>query len=152
MSDSLIIPAIGHKLATIRRGDVHHMQVAIGAGDSALFAPFGRLRTADQFTIFDSKLLTSDKQPLFWDEAAESGSGVSSSTPTAEKPYIDLVSTTNMACVFTRQTFMRFAYQPGKGHLIEMTGVLGLSGGGVGVQRRIGYFDNNNGAFLVTII
>jgi hypothetical protein len=36
-------------------------------GDTPSIDPFARLRTAEPFTIFDSKQLH-DKQPLFWDE------------------------------------------------------------------------------------
>lgn len=109
---------------------------------------FGRLRVSNPVTIFDSKLLGSDKAPLFWDEALESGAGISSSTPSLQKPYMDITSTVNTAGVFTRQTFRRFNYQPGKSQLIMMTGVIGLSAVSTGVQCRIGYFDDDNGAFF----
>lgn len=109
---------------------------------------FGRLRVSAPTTLFDSKLLAGDDAPLFWDEQLESGGGITASTPTAAKPYIDFASTLNTAGVFTRQTFRRFNYQPGKPQLILMTGVLELSGGGTGVECRIGYFDDNNGAFF----
>lgn len=109
---------------------------------------FGRLRVSEPETIFDSKLINSDKAPLFWGEKLESGAGITATTPTATKPYIDIVSSLNTAGVFTRYTFRRFNYQPGKSQLVSMTGVLDLSGGGTGVERRIGCFDDNNGAFF----
>lgn len=116
----------------------------LGGGTDA----FGRLRVSQSKTIFDSKLLNADDAPLFWQEAIESGSGITASTPTAAKPYVDFTSSNTTACKFTRQTYQRLNYQPGKSHSIFMTGVLELSGGGTGVQRRIGYFDDNNGAFF----
>ncbi len=109
---------------------------------------FGRLRVSQPETVFDSKLIYGDAQPLFWDEQLETGAGITATTPTAAKPYIDFASTINVAGVFTRQTFRRFNYQPGKGQLVSMTAVLGLSGGGTGVKRRIGMFDDSNGAFF----
>ena len=63
--------------------------------------------------------------------------------------YIDLASVNTTACVYVRQTYRRFEYQPGKGQLITMTGVLELaSGTKTGCQRCIGLFDNNDGVFF----
>jgi hypothetical protein len=121
---------------------------AIKFADTVAIDAFGRMRVSEPTTLFDSKLLAADDAPLFWDESLESGAGITASTPTAAKPYIDFASTVNTAGKMTRQTFQRFNYQPGKSSLIIMTGVLDLSGGGTGVERRIGYFDNDNGAFF----
>ena len=109
---------------------------------------FGRLRVASPHTLFDSKLIGLDDAPLFWDEQIETGSGITASTPTANVPYIDFTSTLATACKFTRQTRRRFVYQPGKSQLVLLTGVLDLSGGSTGVQRRIGLFDDDNGIFF----
>ena len=107
---------------------------------------FGRWRTSEPFTLFDSKQVF-DNQPLLWDESLESGAGITSSF-SANEAATTITSTLNTAGVFTRQTFMRFNYQPGKSQQIFMTGVLDNSGGGTGVERRIGYFDDNNGLFF----
>ncbi len=117
-------------------------------GDTAQNDAFSRLRVSEPTTIFESKLIMADKAPLLWDEQLESGASISGSTPTVAKPYIDFTSTVSVAGVYTRQTFRRLAYQPGKSQLVVMTGVLDLSGGGTGVQRRIGLFDDNNGLFF----
>lgn len=121
---------------------------AIKFADTASIDSFGRMRVSNPITLFDSKLLAADDAPLFWDEALESGAGITASTPTAAKPYIDFSSTNATAGKFTRQTFQRFNYQPGKSSFVIMTGVLDLSGGGTGVERRIGYFDDDNGIFF----
>ncbi len=127
----------------------HLKDVNIKARDSASLDASGRWRVSNPQTIFDSKLLGADDAPLFWDEALESGAGITATTPTAGKPYIDLVSTDGIAGVFTRQTFRRFNYQPGKSQLIELTGVLELASGvTTGCERRIGYFGDTDVSIL----
>jgi hypothetical protein len=114
--------------------------------DNAGGDAFGRSRVSEPETLFDSKL-THNKEPLLWDEELETGSGITSTHSTA-KANVILASTLNTAGKFTRQTFQRFNYQPGKSQQIIMTGNLDISGGGTGVQRRIGYFDDDNGLFF----
>ncbi|MHC4644173.1 MAG: hypothetical protein ACYTBJ_01630 [Planctomycetota bacterium] len=121
-------------------------QVEITAQDSASIDAFGRWRVSNPETLFDSKQIF-DNQPLFWDESLESGAGITSSHST-DTASTTISSTLNTAGKFTRQTFMSFNYQPGKSQLILMTGVLDLSGGGTGVQRRLGLFNDDNGLFF----
>ena len=137
----------GDLLAAEDRGNLGKFQrVLIALDDSASVDAFGRLRTAEPLTIFESKQIF-DNQPLFWNELLESGAGITSahSVDTASTVFTSMLNT---AGKFTRQTFMRFNYQPGKSQQIMLTGILERSGGGVGVQRRIGYFDDNNGLFF----
>ncbi len=114
--------------------------------DSPNLDAFERLRVSEPLTIFDSKQIF-DNQPLFWDERLETGAGIASAHSVDTASTV-LTSTLNTAGKFTRQTFMRFNYQPGKSQQIVLTGILDRSGGGTGVQRRIGYFDDDNGLFF----
>ncbi len=149
MADNTTLPGTGDVYASDDRGGVKYQKVLVEALNGPSVDSFGRFRVSSPATIFESKLLGSDDAPLLWDEALESGGGVTATTPTAAKPYIDLVSTNVTAGVFTRQTFRRFHYQPGKSHLILMTGVLELASGvKTGCERRVGYFDDDNGAFF----
>ena len=149
MADDTILPGTGEKYAADDRGGVKFQKVLVETLDGPGTDAFGRLRVSSPETIFESKLLGSDKQPLLWDESLESGAGITATTPTEAKPYVDLVSTNLTAGLFTRQTFRRLNYQSGKSHLVLMTGVLELASGvKTGCERRIGYFDDNNGAFF----
>jgi hypothetical protein len=119
---------------------------AIRFKDSPDLDSFARLRVSNALSLFDSKQIH-DNQPLFWDEALESGAGIASAH-SADTASTVITSTLNTAGKFTRQTFMRYNYYPGKSQVILMTGVLARSGGGTGVQRRIGLFDDKNGLFF----
>ncbi len=118
---------------------------AIRFADSPDLDAFARLRVSNPETIFESKQLF-DNAPLFWDDLASGGSTTSTHSTAEAASTMGVANTT--AGVRTRQTFERFNYQPGKSHLIFMTGVLDESGGGSGITRAIGYFDDSNGLFF----
>lgn len=120
--------------------------VQIGVQDSSSIDAFQRWRVSNPTTLFDSKQIF-DNQPFFWDEELESGAGTTSAHSTDTASTV-ITSSLNTAGVFTRQTFMRFNYQPGKSQQVMMTGILERSGGGTGVERRIGIFDDSNGLFF----
>lgn len=105
---------------------------------------FGRSRVAAPYTIWDSKLIA-DNAPLFWDDQETSGSGTSS-TYNTNQASVTLAVSNLTAGTRVRQTFVRHAYQPGKGLLTLMTGILGTPA--TGITRRIGLFDANNGHFF----
>lgn len=108
------------------------------------FDSFGRQRVSEPFTLFDSKLLN-NPQPLFWDDQQTSGSGTASvhSVATAS---VSMSVSASTAGTRVRQTYRRIAYQPGKGQLFFLTGVLGPSL--VGVRTKIGQFDGTNGVYF----
>ncbi len=123
----------------------HHADIE--PHDSPGVDAFGRWRVSNPRTIFDSKQIF-DNQPLFWDEKLAAGGSGITSAHSADEAATTITSSDATAGKFTRQTFMRFNYQPGKSQSIAMTGVLDDSGGGTGVQRRIGAFDDENGFFF----
>lgn len=115
-------------------------------GDSPSVDAFSRLRVSNGYSLFDVKQLH-DKSPLIYDDAEVSGSGTSSihSDNTAS---VTMAVSNATAGKRVRQTFRRFNYQPGKSQLIMVTFVLDKSGGGTGIKRKIGYFDDENGIYL----
>ncbi len=107
---------------------------------------FGRQRVSNPETIFNSKQIF-DNQSLYFNDIQESGSGTSS-TYSSNTASSTLSVSANTAGKRTRQTYMRFNYQPSKSQLIFITGVLRKSGGGTGIISRMGLFDDDNGIFL----
>jgi len=105
---------------------------------------FGRLRVSEPYTIFNSKLLY-DNQPTFWHDLQISGSNTTS-TFNSNEAAVTLSVSSNIAGAHVRQTYQRFAYQPGKSQLVMMTGIIGSYSNDI--IRRIGVFDCNNGLFF----
>lgn len=148
MADNTTLPGTGEVYASKDLGGIKYQKIHLNGGEGALYDAFGRFRTSEPETLFDSKLLHGDSQPLFWDEQLISGT-MATSGPTTNTPYIDFTSTNLTAGNRIRQTFRRFNYQSGKSNLVMMTGVLELaSGDATGCQRRIGAYDDDNGAFF----
>lgn len=120
--------------------------VNIAARDSASIDAFARMRVSNPETIFDSKQISSNG-PLLWDDQLVSGSGGSSAwSQDTASTVLSVPATT--ACKRVRQTFMRMPYKPGKSQLIFMTGTL-ASGGGTGITRGMGAYDDDNGIFAL---
>lgn len=152
LDPNTVLPGTGETYAATERtvGGVlaKHQRVLINSSDGPSCDAFGRWRVSNPHSIFDSKLLHGDNQPLLWDESLISGT-MATSGPTAAKPFIDFTSTNVTAGKRTRQTFRRFNHQPGKSRLVLITGVLELaSGTKTGCVRELGYFDDDNGAFF----
>jgi len=98
-------------------------------------------------TIFDSKQLH-DSSPLSWDDQEIAGGSGTTSTHSVNKASTTMGVSLNTAGRRVRQTFRCFNYQPGKSQLIFLTGTLGLSGGGTGITRYMGYFEDSNGIYF----
>jgi hypothetical protein len=119
--------------------------VNVQASDSPSIDAFGRWRTSEPHTLFDSKQIF-DNQALFWDDAQTSGAGTSSTYNTNQASTTIAVGNLT-AGTRVRQTYMSFNYQPGKSQLIFMTAVIS-DGVTAGIKRRFGQFDANNGLFI----
>jgi hypothetical protein len=110
--------------------------------DAPVFDAFGRLRTADPYTLFDSSM-TNDKQPLLWDDVTATGGTV---VYTNAQAACALTVTSSAGSSSARQSRQYSFYQPGKSLLVLMTFVMGSAASGV--RKRVGYFDADNGFFL----
>ena len=121
--------------------------VNIKAQDSASIDAFARLRVSNPDTIFDSKQIHNN-QPLFWDDQEVSGAGTTSVWAQATASTV-LTVALNTAGKRVRQTYRCFNYQPGKSQLVFLTGTLkNNGGGGTGIVRCMGYFNDDNGIFM----
>jgi hypothetical protein len=113
-------------------------------GDNASVDAFNRLRTSNSFTLYDHQFQYG-KGDLFWSEKITGGA---SSTHVPSESSIDL-TVTNANDEIIRQTKKYSRYVPGKSQLILFTFVLGSADSGV--QKRVGYFDENNGVYLENV-
>lgn len=123
------------------------------ADNNGLQDAFNALRVSQKYTvaqfrqIFDDAdiLNTAEKQPYYFDNQETSGGG------TATTFNINQASTTlsvsaNTAGTRVRQSKRWANYQPGKGGLVQFTGVLGT--GGTGITKRYGLFYEDNVLFF----
>ncbi len=115
--------------------------------DGSLVDSFGRMRVSEPESLFDSKQLF-DTQPLFWDDQVISGAGTSTAF-SANTASTTLAVSDGTAGKRARQTFQSFNYQPGKGQMVAMTGILGA--GEPGISTALGMFDDTNGIMFEVI-
>jgi len=111
---------------------------------SPQFDSFNRLRTS-QPTILGDYIFLRDKQDSQWDENL-SGTGTSTYSGDDSSVVLDTAGTV-LGALSQRTTHKYHHYQPGVGHSILMTAVLGDSGK-TNVRRRWGYFDDNDGVYF----
>ena len=114
--------------------------VTVQYGGSTLDA-FGRLRVSQPYTLFDSENRYAPDSGI--DTSTVTG-GSTTYLPNESTVRMDV--TTASGAEVVRQTFRRFAYQPGKGLLSLQTFTMNASK--AGLRQRIGYFGTQNGAFL----
>ena len=120
---------------------VHVVNNVIGTQTSSAYDAFGRLRTSNPLTIFDSANIMS-KNDLF----DESLTGSGAVTYTSNKSTVNLNVTTASGDKVIRQSKRVMSYQPGKSLLILNTFVMNAQESGL--EQRVGTFDANNGIFF----
>jgi hypothetical protein len=113
----------------------------IGTQTSSAYDAFGRLRTSNPLTIFDSANIMS-KNDLF----DESLTGAGAVTYTANKSTVNLNVTTASGDKVIRQSKRVMTYQPGKSLLNLNTFVMAEQT--ANLEQRVGMFDANNGIFF----
>jgi len=108
-----------------------------GTGSDA----FGRLRTANAFTLFDSSHRYKDNG--LWSTASGTGG---TTTFNANAGLVELAVTTTSGSEVVRESTKVFPYQPGKSLLVMSTFV--MEPGKAGLRQRVGYYGASNGIYL----
>ena len=103
---------------------------------------FGRLRTAQPFTLFDSSHRFSDNG--LWVSANTAGN--SSVVFVENQSTIDMTVGTTANAEVIRETTKVFSYQPGKSLLIMNS--VSFSQPKANLRQRVGYFGQSNGVYL----
>lgn len=102
---------------------------------------FGRLRTSNPLTLFDSSHRYQDNG--LWATAT----GVSSdATFNSNEGLVDLNVPTTSGGYVKRETKKVFSYQPGKSLLVMSTFVMAPAK--TNLRQRVGYYDDNNGLYF----
>jgi len=116
--------------------------VISGGDGSNAYDAFGRLRTSNPLTIFDSANIMS-KNNLFDEDLTGSGTV----TYTANKSTVNLNVTTASGDKVIRQSKRVMTYQPGKSLLNLNTFVMATPE--ADLKQKVGMFDANNGIFFM---
>ena len=102
---------------------------------------FGRLKTSDPFTLFDSSHRYADNG--HWNESTTAGG---SSSFNSDEGLIDMTVTTASGAQVLRETKRVFNYQPGKSLLSILS--FNLNEAKANLKQRIGYYGASNGFYL----
>lgn len=133
----------GDDLATFNKGGDQYQKVMMEAGDSPSIDAFGRFRVSSPTTLLFDTQLTYNLQNLLWEDS------INGSATVAHDANASLATMTVTAAAgdsIVRQTRKYIRYQPGRSQLILITAELGSAT--AGVNKRVGYFDGDNGVFL----
>lgn len=112
-------------------------------GDSPAVDAFGALRIGNPRTLFDVQNQYNNS-PLYWEDAIAVNGAATHVPATAS---VNLSTTTESGSRAYRQTKQYFRYQPGKSQKVIMTFLMGA--GKTNCKQMVGYFDANDGIFLL---
>lgn len=121
------------KLATVNTNVLGNLLVSLDEQKDA----FGRLKTAEPYTIFDNSLNSQISNDIFWSNKINGSASSTYQRPTSS----NLLEVSNSGDYVVRQTKQRFKYQPGKSHEFFITGLLNTE---LGVRKRVGLVDYDN--------
>ena len=131
--------------------DMYEVVMIAGQSGPSVYVPlgnlnasadaFGRLRTSQPLTLFDSSFRYADNTKK-WNTKIYDGA---TATFNAAQGLIDLTLGTTSGAQIVRETTTPFGYQPGKSLLILNT--FTLSPAKTGLRQRVGYFGKNNGIY-----
>jgi hypothetical protein len=113
-----------------------------GLSSNTSFDSFGRLRTANPFTLFDSSHRYRDNGRWFED----ANGGASASSFNADEGLIDMTLSATSGEELIRETKRVFSYQPGKSLLFLSTFV--FEDAKTNLRQRVGYFGEENGFYF----
>ena len=106
---------------------------------------FGRLRTSNPVTLFDSSHRFADNG-LWSTGTVTGGASVGTATFNSSQGLVDLAVTASSGSEVVRETTKVFSYQPGKSLLVLSTFVMNAAK--TGLRQRVGYFGAANGYYL----
>lgn len=127
-------------LPELRVGSSHALPVELTYGAGSLDA-FGRLRSSQPFTLFDSFHRYQDNSKI-----TEFTANGGTSAFNSNAGCVDMTVNGTSGSLVYRESSRVFSYQPGKSLLVLQT--FCFSPGTVGLRQRIGYFDTASGFYL----
>ena len=117
--------------------------VIIGNGVPSSYAydAFGRIRVSNPYTLFDSSNRYADNGKF-----ATATTGTATATFNANEGLVDLDVGTASGDEVLRESYVVFAYQPGKSLLIMNSFTFDTAK--TNLRQRVGYFGSDNGFYL----